>query len=90
MGRHKTEYFFFIDDNLIPMMMNKRKWQDQQRNDDSMANGKIRSVKSRSQGSNSQQKILKSRSEHVKDSISEFWIPGVGGVKSRDSSSQES
>jgi hypothetical protein len=32
----------------------------------------------------------KSRSEHVKDSISEFRIPGVGGVKSRDSSSQES
>jgi hypothetical protein len=25
-----------------------------------------------------------------KDSISKFWIPGVGGVKSRDSSSQES
>jgi hypothetical protein len=24
------------------------------------------------------------------NSISEFWIPGVGGVKSRDSSSQES
>jgi hypothetical protein len=28
--------------------------------------------------------------EHVKDSILEFWIPGVGRVKSRDSSSKES
>jgi hypothetical protein len=35
--------------------------------------------------------ILKGeRSEHVKDSISEFQIPGVGRVKSRDSSSKES
>jgi hypothetical protein len=32
-GRQKEEYLFFIDGKLSQMMMNKRKWQDQQRND---------------------------------------------------------
>jgi hypothetical protein len=37
MGRQKAEYLFVIDGKLSPMMMNKRKWQDQQCNDDRMA-----------------------------------------------------
>jgi hypothetical protein len=37
MGRQKAEYLFFIDGKLSPTMMNKRKWQDQQCNDDRMA-----------------------------------------------------
>jgi hypothetical protein len=36
-GRQKAEYLFIIDGKLSPMMTNKRKWQDQQRNDDHMA-----------------------------------------------------
>jgi hypothetical protein len=52
----EAEYLFVIDGKLNLTMMNKRKWQYQQRNDDLMA--KIRSV----------------------NSISEFRIPGVGGV----------
>jgi hypothetical protein len=32
-GRQKVEYLFFIDGKLSQTMMNKRKWQDQQRND---------------------------------------------------------
>jgi hypothetical protein len=27
MGRQKVEYLFVIDGKLIPMMMNRRKWQ---------------------------------------------------------------
>jgi hypothetical protein len=37
MSRQKAEYLFFIDGNLNPTMMNNRKWQDQQRNSDHMA-----------------------------------------------------
>jgi hypothetical protein len=33
----KEEYLFVIDGKLNPTMMNKRKWQDQQCNDDRMA-----------------------------------------------------
>jgi hypothetical protein len=36
MGKHKEEYLFVIDGNLSLTIMNKRKWQDQQRNDDHM------------------------------------------------------
>jgi hypothetical protein len=36
MGRQRAEYLFFIDGKLNPMMTNKRKWQDQQCNDDRM------------------------------------------------------
>jgi hypothetical protein len=36
-SRHKAGYFFFIDGKLSPTMMNKRKWKDQQCNDDHMA-----------------------------------------------------
>jgi hypothetical protein len=35
-GRQKAEYLFVIDGKLSPTMKNKRKWQDQQRNDDRM------------------------------------------------------
>jgi hypothetical protein len=35
-GRQKAEYLFFIDGKLNLMMMNKRKWKDQQCNDDRM------------------------------------------------------
>jgi hypothetical protein len=35
-GREKAEYLFVIDIKLSPMMTNKRKWQDQQCNDDCM------------------------------------------------------
>jgi hypothetical protein len=44
--RQKAEYLFVIDGKLSPMMMNKRKWQDQQRNDDCMAeNPEMRKVR---------------------------------------------
>jgi hypothetical protein len=36
-GRQKVEYLFVIDGKLNPTMTNKRKWQDEQRNDDRMA-----------------------------------------------------
>jgi hypothetical protein len=36
-GRQKAEYLFVIDGKLSPTMTNKRKWQDQQCNDDRMA-----------------------------------------------------
>jgi hypothetical protein len=36
-GRQKAEYLFVIDGKLSPTMTNKRKWQDQQHNDDRMA-----------------------------------------------------
>jgi hypothetical protein len=36
-GRQKAEYLFVIDGKLSPTMTNKRKWQDQQRNNDHMA-----------------------------------------------------
>jgi hypothetical protein len=36
-GRQKAECLFVIDGKLSPTMMNKRKWQDQQRNSDRMA-----------------------------------------------------
>jgi hypothetical protein len=36
-GRQKAEYLFVIDGKLNPTMTNKRKWQDQQHNDDRMA-----------------------------------------------------
>jgi hypothetical protein len=36
-GRQKVEYLFVIDGKLSSTMMKKRKWQDQQRNDDCMA-----------------------------------------------------
>jgi hypothetical protein len=35
-GRQKAEYLFVIDGKLSPTMTNKRKWQDQQHNDDHM------------------------------------------------------
>jgi hypothetical protein len=35
-GRQTTEYLFVIDGKLIPTMTNKRKWQDQQCNNDRM------------------------------------------------------
>jgi hypothetical protein len=37
MGRQKAKYLFVIDGKLSSTMKNKRKWQDQQRNDDHMA-----------------------------------------------------
>jgi hypothetical protein len=37
MGRQKVEYLFVIDGKLSPTMTNKRKWQDQQCNNDHMA-----------------------------------------------------
>jgi hypothetical protein len=36
-GRQKAEHLFFIDGKLNLTMKNKRKWQDQQCNDDRMA-----------------------------------------------------
>jgi hypothetical protein len=84
----RQEYFFVIDGKLSPTMMNKRKWQDQQHNDE---HGKIRTVNSRSQGSNSRQKILKcDRSEHVKDSILEFRSREIGVSDTGSWRSQES
>ena len=66
MGRQKAEYLFVIDGKLSPIMMNKRKWQDQQCNDDRMA-------RSEAKLHFGYQKL---------NSISKFRILGVGGVKS--------
>jgi hypothetical protein len=38
--RQKAEYLFVIDGKINTTMMNKRKWQDQQRNDDGMERSK--------------------------------------------------
>jgi hypothetical protein len=42
--RQKAEYLSIIDAKLSPTMMNKRKWQDQERNDDRMARSEVQTL----------------------------------------------
>jgi hypothetical protein len=48
-GRQKAEYLFVIDGKLSPTMTNKRKWQDQQRNEDRMARSECAAMEKQEQ-----------------------------------------